>query len=575
MHNIGFILTTLMSLTFSSAAIDFAKDIQPIFEERCISCHGDKKDKGDLRLHTHKELQKSKVITPKSANESSLFELISLPADHDDIMPPKGDPLSKEQIAKIKTWINSGAEWPARVTLKDLSKKGSNKTTSESVMIATNDAFKALTPIINKYCIDCHNADKQKGDLRLDNMDQDLIYGVHTGRWHEVLDVLNLGEMPPKKSKQLSDSERQQLINGLTAELQKAKEKRQGEIKTTMRRLNNEQYNNTLRDLLGVDFNFAKDLPEDAFSPEGFKNNGETLGMSTLQMEYYMAIARKALDKAIPSEKPEVMKFKIDFGFNIHQEHKESLTMGPGGRLIPTNHYKITAPTPERNYDYTHIKLRDEFVYNEGYKGNSTVKGDKNFKGYHHAVYPELANFQGKIVPQGMMLKPRGDLNFGKAGGNGPSEHMKLVLRDFPREGSVTIRVTASKAPNSLISTYLGESPANKPLVTMTKLASQPLYLSKANLEKPQYIMIDQLSVKEAGIYQLDVHLESEIDGPLNIHIGNTLLEGVRLKKGAANLVVPIALVQLSEGETTIKITSKKRPEHCHICPDQIRHQKR
>ena len=160
-----------------------------------------------------------------------------------------------------------------------------------------------------------------------------------------------------------------------------------------MRRLNNQQYNNTLRDLLGVDFNFAKDLPEDAYSPEGFKNNGETLDMSTLQMEYYMAISRKALSKAIKTEKPEVMKFHVDFGQNKYPKINEGITMGPGGRLIPTTAYKITAPVPERNYPYTHVKLREEFVYNEGYKGNGTVKGDKTFKGLHYA-------FQNGLLPR-------------------------------------------------------------------------------------------------------------------------------------------------------------------------------
>ena len=473
-------------------------------------------------------------------------------------MPPKGDPLTKSEIAKVKEWINSGANWPSGVTLQDRSKEPAQP---ESTMIAKTEAFKKLVPLINKYCVDCHNADKQKGDFRIDDMDQDLVYGIHAQRWHEVLDIINLGEMPPKKSKQLTDAERKQLIGTLTNELHKAKEARKGQITTVMRRLNNQQYNNTLRDLLGVDFDFAKDLPEDAFSPEGFKNNGETLDMSTLQMEYYMAIARKALSKAIKTEKSEVMKFHVDFGQNKYPKIKEGITMGPGGRLIPTTAYKISAPIPERNYPYTHIRLREEFVYNEGYKGNGTIKGDKTFKGLHYAVYPELIpSHKDKIVKEGLVLSPRGDIPIGRGGAKGPSNHMRLVLRDFPQEGPVTIKVMASKSPNSLITSYVGKSPiATQPLIT--KVEAKPTYPPKSNLQKPDFIITDVLTVDKAGIYQLDAQLDSEIDDPVNIHIGKTLLEGVRIKKGAANLIVPIAITKLDAGKTPIKITSRKNPE--------------
>ena len=55
-------LIALACLTVIVHAVDFQKDIKPILEKRCVSCHGEKKDKGDLRLHTHNELIKSKVV---------------------------------------------------------------------------------------------------------------------------------------------------------------------------------------------------------------------------------------------------------------------------------------------------------------------------------------------------------------------------------------------------------------------------------------------------------------------------------------------------------------------------------
>ena len=91
--------------------VDFAKSVQGIFEARCIDCHGSKKQKGDLRLDSQ-ETALAEVIKPGKSGESELYKHISLPADHEDIMPPKGDPLTKEQIATIKQWIDEGANWP-------------------------------------------------------------------------------------------------------------------------------------------------------------------------------------------------------------------------------------------------------------------------------------------------------------------------------------------------------------------------------------------------------------------------------------------------------------------------------
>ncbi len=96
--------------------VDFAKSVQGIFEARCIDCHGSKKQKGDLRLDSQ-EAALAEVIKPGKSGESELYKNISLPADHEDIMPPKGDPLTKEQIATIKQWIDEGANWPKELVL--------------------------------------------------------------------------------------------------------------------------------------------------------------------------------------------------------------------------------------------------------------------------------------------------------------------------------------------------------------------------------------------------------------------------------------------------------------------------
>ncbi len=98
------------------ALIDFRTQVQPIFEARCLECHGERKQKGKLRLDSREAVfgvaPSKRVILRGSAEKSKLFQLVSLPADDLDIMPGKGDPLTPEQIGILRDWIDQGAKWP-------------------------------------------------------------------------------------------------------------------------------------------------------------------------------------------------------------------------------------------------------------------------------------------------------------------------------------------------------------------------------------------------------------------------------------------------------------------------------
>jgi len=112
----------LMLASSSADEVDFEKDILPVFEERCMSCHREtyktstgrtKKPKGDLRMDDPKLISKGEdgdVIVAGKPDESAMYKSITLDPEDDDIMPPKGDPLTKDQIANIKKWIEEGAK---------------------------------------------------------------------------------------------------------------------------------------------------------------------------------------------------------------------------------------------------------------------------------------------------------------------------------------------------------------------------------------------------------------------------------------------------------------------------------
>jgi hypothetical protein len=105
----------------AASDVDFVKEIKPILEKSCLKCHGPEKPKGGLRLDTLEGLTKGaksgKVLVAGNAEESRLYEVVTLEKDDPDRMPNEGEPLNKLEQELLKDWINQGAKWPDNLTL--------------------------------------------------------------------------------------------------------------------------------------------------------------------------------------------------------------------------------------------------------------------------------------------------------------------------------------------------------------------------------------------------------------------------------------------------------------------------
>ncbi len=167
------------------------------------------------------------------------------------------------------------------------------------------DFDRDLVPVIEKHCVGCHGPSKQQGDIRLDNLTSDLLSDRRAAEtWHDVLNVLNRGEMPPEDEPPLSERERREFVAWLTNSIeQAAKAQRESGSNIVLRRLNRVEYRNTMTDLLGIKLDYARDLPPDSLSPDGFKNHGATLNFTDLQFEYYLKAARQGLSLAIVTDR--------------------------------------------------------------------------------------------------------------------------------------------------------------------------------------------------------------------------------------------------------------------------------
>jgi hypothetical protein len=160
-----------------------------------------------------------------------------------------------------------------------------------------------ITPFLTKYCNTCHNSRKQSGGVALDVYQSEVHARKDRRTWEAVEKMIASGEMPPAKKLQPTPAEKQ-LILGWIAGLTKIDctgPKDPGRV--TLRRLNRAEYNNTIRDLCGVDFKPADDFPADDVG-YGFDNIGDVLSLQPILLEKYLSAADRVLDQAIGSLEP-------------------------------------------------------------------------------------------------------------------------------------------------------------------------------------------------------------------------------------------------------------------------------
>jgi hypothetical protein len=151
--------------------------------------------------------------------------------------------------------------------------------------------------ILQTYCLNCHSTEKQKGDLDLEA--SDIHKEPHV--WENVLDQMQLGEMPPKKEKQLSTAEKKQLTDWVRGTLDQIALANAGDPgPVVLRRLSNMEYTYTLRDLTGVEsLDPAREFPVDGAAGEGFTNAGAALVMSPALLTKYLDAAKEVAAHAV------------------------------------------------------------------------------------------------------------------------------------------------------------------------------------------------------------------------------------------------------------------------------------
>jgi mono/diheme cytochrome c family protein len=163
-----------------------------------------------------------------------------------------------------------------------------------------------VAPLINRYCGKCHGPTKPKGSVSLTNFTDDASVLKQRAVWESVSDNLRSWEMPPPGKPRPSAEELETIYAWLDAvvfQIDCQGVKDPGRV--TIRRLNRAEYNNTIRDLVGIRFQPANDFPQDDVG-YGFDNIGDVLSLPPLLMEKYLTAAEKVVEQVLLS--PEARK---------------------------------------------------------------------------------------------------------------------------------------------------------------------------------------------------------------------------------------------------------------------------
>lgn len=298
---------------------------------------------------------------------------------------------------------------------------------------------KKIRPFLIKYCAGCHGEKVQKAKLRVDKLNPDMIRGSDTDMWQEVLDLVNVSEMPPENApKQPTREERQVVVDALTASLRKAMEARRSTGgRNVLRRLTAYEYSNTLRDLLDLDLRYATDLPPEGVAKEGFKNNSSVLGMSALHLEYFERIARSALERIIltPDEPPApyFVRIEPELAFKAAgnttgnskkpNKNKRQKNTGVGFGLKKGEHYSPGVNTRDGLFRLDHGELADDSILLAGNRPSDKV-GDP------FAVDRKIGGAQGD-------------------GRSGFQPEFRVEMYEVPHDAPVLVRIRCSAVPGA------------------------------------------------------------------------------------------------------------------------------
>ncbi len=224
-----------------------------------------------------------------------------------------------------------------------------------------------IQPFVTKHCLSCHGEKSAKSGFRIDQLSSDFSVAKVADHWKEVIDRINAAEMPPKGMIKPDANEATKFVDWVNLQLRdtELRAKNAGG-RIPMRRLNRDEYANTVRDLLKIDENILRplveELPGDG-KAEGFDRLGVALFFDQTQIERSLDVAAKIANRAIVTQEPKVNRLLEKFGvlrakppkpiIEAFPESKHFIPRGAEDRFIKPDFIEFLqgGPTYEKESD--------------------------------------------------------------------------------------------------------------------------------------------------------------------------------------------------------------------------------
>lgn len=388
----------------------------------------------------------------------------------------------------------SSSELSSRPTLEQLRRQGARNSryrgtskvdvshlAEESAETDLKKYKAAIEPLLVHHCVDCHSGSDLEGNFQLETLDPDLVGGGDVDWWNEVFAVVTNGEMPPPDVSELGDSDRKRIVDWLSAELERASVvRRRLGSQPSLRRLTRYEFNYALQDLLGLPWEFAKDLPPEARSAEGFQNSAPDLHLSVTQFETYLRAANMALQRAtVTGDRPKTLHWNIPMHAAAQKQWKKvESEIAKLKKQLKDEPEKLE----QRLAQLQRVPKGTHFV---DLDSGRVTKAEWNYRGAQYAFAPTGESndkSDDKVATSDCVAVVP----------SGPNSHLIVELgNQLPEEGTLRVTAHVSKAsgPPPSLQLYFGWRASNEGRALMR--VSQSDKLISADSAAPQVVQWD------------------------------------------------------------------------------------
>lgn len=381
-----------------------------------------------------------------------------------------------------------------------------------------------VQPLLQKYCVECHSESSSEAGIALDQFANQGDAIRAEAVWLKTLDALESHLMPPADARQPTIEETQVIVDWIeqdfvSAQCDKSSNRPPAVV---MRRLNRDEYDNTIRDLLGVTLNLAKDFPQDEIG-FGFDNIGSALNLSPIHIEKLFAAAERAIDAAVivpnvEGKSPKELIGLQTYPLSANDPVKFAHTLKPGRYLAEFSLVRVGIPesiapplleigfgTDKRTVRA--VRVQDETVI---YRYWLTVfDGDAQVS---VAVSPSSRKDENFSRPLQVAANVSGDQRYG----NNVGLHVDSMVVRGPVGDTVLERLEANRQILNLPPAPADESRMESAQAILTKFAGRAFRRPASPLEVKRLIALYQLAAERGESFEraIQVALTSVLVSP-------------------------------------------------------------